>query len=361
MSDTALASAVDFDVYVGAYEIPDQEILSFTIDLDFDQPSMAVVTLRNQGHRHSSTWLQGEPLEIKVHDDSKLSVFNGSIVGIEPLYKADGNNRCVLRAYDPLHLLLRGRKSRTFQDKSDKKIVEEIAGEYGLKPSCGSAVNITHKHIYQHNQTDLEFLRTRAARLGYSVWVEGKELFFDKPRKDKSSNVEFKVSTQPIGGHHLKSFAPRMSSAAVVKKVTVQGWDPEKKEKIVGEAEAKDSPLGKANASTILTGPFAKEPMSKTFVVDHPIASPEEAKAIAEAKLEEHMLGYITGEAEAFGKPEYKPGMVVKIVINEDQADDRFNGSYLITGVTHRYVRSGGPGDGYMTVLRVARDAEKPK
>ena len=66
----------------------------------------------------------------------------------------------------------------------------------------------------------------------------------------------------------------------------------------------------------------------------------------------------------AFGKPEYKPGIVVTITINKDVADDKFNGMYLVTGCTHRFTRAsggGGKGDGYMTVLRVARDAEKPK
>jgi len=360
---TNLASGINFDIFIKETEIPDEEIVSFVVEQDLNQPDMAVISLRNNDHRHSTQWEQGQPVEVKLHD-SGTCIFKGSVVGIEPTYKPGGESRCVIRAYGPLHLMLRGRKSRTFQDQSDKQIVEKIAGEYSLTPKCGSAVNITHKHVYQHNQNDLEFLRTRAARLGYAVWVEGTNLFFDKPKTDQDSKIEFKLSDKPIDGHHLKTFAPRLSSAGVVKKVVVQGWDPEKKEKITGEANAKASQLGATHAGGALKDPFDKDPMTKTFVVDHPIASAEEAKAIAEAKLAEAMLGYITGEAEAFGKPDYKPGIVVKITINPDKADDKFNGKYLVTGCTHRYSRGaggGGKGDGYMTVLRVCRDAEKPK
>ena len=364
--ESRLAAGLNFDVLINEVEVPDEEVLAFVIEQDLNQPDMAVITLRNAGQKHSVACDQGQAVEIKLTDAKKV-VFKGSVVGVEPIYRPGGDDKCVVRAYGPLHLLLRGRKSRTFQDQSDKQIVEKIAGEYRLTPKCGSAVNITHKHVYQHNQNDLEFLRTRAARLGYAVWVEGSDLYFDKPKTDVDSKIVFKLSDKPLEGHHLKTFAPRLSSAGVVKKVVVQGWDPEKKEKITGEASAKDSKLGSTHAGSALKDPFTKDPMTKTFVVDHPIFSTEEAKAIAEARLAEAMLGYITGDAEAFGKPDYKPGIVVTITINPDKADDKFNGMYLVTGCTHRFTRAagggggGGKGDGYMTVLRVARDAEKPK
>jgi phage protein D len=354
------STGIKFKVLLGTTEVPDADFTSFVVEKDLNQPDMAVITLRNQDHRNSE-WDQGQDVEVKT-SDSNTSIFKGTIVGVEPIYRGDGENRVVIRAYGPLHLLLRGKKSRTFQKQSDAKIVQTIAGEYGLSPKCGTKVNITHNHVYQHNQTDLEFLRTRAARLGYSVWVEGTTLHFDKPDTSASANIKFEMAKEAIAGHHLKSFAPRLSSSGIVKKVTVQGWDPEKKDKIIGEATAASSKLGSTDAAAALGSPFKKEAMTKTFVVDHPIFSPEEAKAIAEAKLAELMLSYITGEAEAFGNPEYKPGVVVQITINPDKKDDRFNGSYLVTGCTHRFTTGGGAGkaDGYMTVLRVSRDAQKP-
>ena len=44
--------------------------------------------------------------------------------------------------------------------------------------------------------------------------------------------------------HAAQSFTPRMSSAAIVKKVTVKGWNPETKELITGESAAQTRQLG---------------------------------------------------------------------------------------------------------------------
>jgi hypothetical protein len=72
-------------------------------------------------------------------------------------------------------------------------------------------------------------------------------------------------------------------------------------------------------------------------------------------------MTYLTGEAECRGHGAYKPGIVVKIVVNPDQVDDRFNGKYRIDGVTHKYTHGTGnqPSGGFVSVLRVSRDAEK--
>jgi len=353
--ENTLAGAVKLDVLIDGKPVDEQEVVAVAVDLDLNQPDMAVCTLKNAGNRHSYEVKQGQSVEIKLHDDGKV-VFKGEVVGIEPVFKAGAESKVVIRAFNKLHRLLRGRKSRTFQDMSDSDIVGKVAKDHGLNPQCGSDVNIKHKHVYQHNQTDLEFLRTRAARIGYAVWVEDTKLFFAPPKLKKDSQVVFDMIKNPNVGHRIKSFAPRMSSAAVVKKVTVRGWDPEKKKEIVGEAEAQNSPLGKTNAAAAITE-FGE---IKTFTVDHPIASIEEAKAIAKARLDEAMLSYITGEAEVFGNAEYKPGLIVKVVVNDEHKDDKFNGMYLVSGCTHRYIREGTTTTGgYTTLLKLARNAEQ--
>jgi hypothetical protein len=152
------------------------------------------------------------------------------------------------------------------------------------------------------------------------------------------------------------TFSGRLSNAHVVKKVTVRGWDPEQKKEIVGEESAKNSPLGSSNAASTLSdfGDVA------TFFVDYPIFSVEEAKAIAKAKLDEFSLGFLTAEAEAHGDNRVKPGIVVKITVNSKTATDRFNGKYLVSGVTHRLMPgAGSSGGGYSMVMRLSRDAEK--
>jgi len=364
------AAAVDYDIMVNGAEVPDGDVVGFVIDLDLGQPGMCVVTLRNTSHAYNDKYKLGHSVEVKVggatrkNDDGsgggeKATVFKGELVGMEPSYKQGGESRFSLRAYDKLHRLLRGRKSKTYQDQSDQDICSTIASECGLSAQTGSTPKIKHKHVYQHNQTHLEFLRVRAARLGFDVWCDDTKLFFDAPKLDKDSGLEFVLGTQGSGPGKIKTFAGRMSNASVVKKVTVRGWDPEKEQEIVGEGSAAGSPLGSANAASTLSdfGEVA------TFTVDTPIFSVEEAKAIAKSKLDELSLGFITAEAAVHGDNKIKPGIVVKIKINEDTATDRFNGKYLVRGCTHRLhpgaAGAGGEGGGYTTILRLARDAEK--
>jgi phage protein D len=353
------AFSTDIDVFFDGTEVDDADVISFVVERDLGQPDMAVITLRNDHHKHTKDRNPAQAVEIKAggsqEGSPKTTIFKGEIVGIEPLYKAQGDSRVVIRAFNKMHRMLRGKKSKTYQSQSDQDIVSSICSAAGLSATCGSDPKITHDHVYQHNQTDLEFVRVRAARLGFSVWCEDTTLYFDKPKVDQDSGIELKI--EEAGEHHLKAFHARVSAANVVNKVTVRGWDPKKKEEIVGEASAASSPLGSKHAASA-AGDLGQ---AATFTVDHPIYSVQEAQAIAKAKLGEHMMSYLTGEAECRGHGGYKPGIVVKITVNDETPDDRFNGKYLINGVTHRYTHgSAGSSGGFVSVLRVSRDAEKP-
>ncbi len=348
------------DIYVtlAGQRIDDDKLQSFVIEQDLDQPRMCALMVQNQGHHFSNAVTHGDGVEVKVGGASGETLFAGEIVGIEPLYRAGGDSKCVLRAFDKLHRLLRGRKSRTFLDMSDQDICSQIAGDHGLRPRADDTTKIIHEHVYQHNQTDLELLRLRAARIGYAVWVEGDTLFFAPPKTDQDSGVELNLS-EPVGDLLVRSFSPRMSSAAMVKKVTVRGWNPERKEEIVGEASATGSKLGQR------TGDSAASAFGEvaTFEVDHPIFSNEEAQAIAAARLSELLMGYISGELECTGAAVFRPGVVVNVVVNPDAPDDKFNGKYLVTGCTHQYRPFSrgeeGGGGGYRSILRMRRDAEQ--
>jgi hypothetical protein len=324
------AAAVDFDIKVNGDEIPDGDVMGFVVDHDLNMPRMCVVTLRNQNHSYNDKYKPGQVVEVTVGGDTRNSedgggagakpaIFKGLLVGIEPSYKQGGESKLVLRAYDKLHKLTRGRASKTYQKLSDQDIVSSIASENGLTARCGSSPKIKHDHVYRHNQSSIEFLRTRAARLGFAIWCEDDTLFFDAPKLDQDSGLEFKLDKN--AQQKLKSFHGRLSNAQVVKKVTVRGWDPEKKKEIVGEASAASSPLGSSNAASSLSD-FGEV---LTFTVDHPIASKEEADAIAKSRLGDLAMSYLTAEAQALGNNNIKACIVVKITLTQDTSTYSFN------------------------------------
>lgn len=357
-----MSIASKFQVLCGGEELKNTNMTSFSVEKDLGQPDMCVVNIENTAsdtgaHIYTNKFKPGDPVEIKL-TEKNTSVFKGEIVGLEPVYRSGGTNIVVVRAFNRMHRLLRGRKSRTFLKQSDQDIVKKIAGEHGLRPKVGSKPKIKHEHVYQHAQNDLEFLRERAARIGFEVWGDGDDLYFDTPNLAKDSGVKVAYMDADPGSleFFLTYFAPRLSSAGVVKKVIVRGWNPEKKEEVVGEAASASSKLGSKSAASAASA-FGDV---ITYEVDQPVFSVEEAKAIAEARLSEVSLSYITGEGECKGwDPRVKPGTIMTVKVNT-QGTDRFNGKYLVTGVTFKYRGNSGNNNkgGHVTGLRVRRDAE---
>jgi len=355
MSD---AASVKVEVDINGKPVDESDFLAYTVDRDMFQPDMAQIVLSNQGDKYTTTAKIGDAVEIKIGDDG-TSIYKGEIVGVEPIYKGGEKTRVVLRAMNKLHRLLRVRKSITFTDKTDSDILSQVVGDSGLSLKWQHQTSIQYKHVYQHNQTNLEFLRTRAARMGCHVWCVDQTVYVQQPVLQGAPSKTLTVDKPGDGETALREFRPLLSSASIVKKVTVKGWNPETKELITGQAEAQKSSLGDENAATG-AGPLAGE---ETFTVDHPIWSAEEAKALATARLQDLSLTYITGVAVCTGDPGFDIGKLVKITANADddsnKNDDPFNGNYYVMGLTHRHDASKSKDGGYSTTLRVARDAQK--
>jgi phage protein D len=335
-------------------EISNSNILSFTIERDMYQPDMAAIVLSNQGNLYSPKIKVAQPIEVKVGDDQQ-TIYKGEVVGLEATFRGGEKARLLVRGMNKMHRLLRKRKSVTFMDKSDQQILNQVAGDAGLSLEWKHETSITYKHVYQHNLTDLEFIRMRAARMGCHVWCYDSTIYVKQPDLQSGPIASLKVSES--GENALKMFNPRLSSSAILKKVTVKGWNPETKELITGVASAESSKLGSQNA-VAGSGELGTE---ETFTVDHPIWSPDEAKALAKARLQDISLSYITGEAEVQGDAKYDLGKVVEILSNQEdtQGDEPFNGKYYIMGVTHRYAVPRNKEGGYTTIMRLARDAQK--
>lgn len=352
---SATTFAVNTQVKIGNLTVNPEQMVSMTIDQDLDQPDMCAIALTMGTPTLAKTAEKmdiGDPVEVKLgrEDQTPVVVFKGEVVGLEPTYGRGEHSQIVVRAFNRLHRLLRGRKSKTFLKQSDADIANAIAGANGLSGNCDSTP-VKHEHVYQHNQTDFEFLRLRAARLGFEVVVDDKTLYFRKPQPGRDSGIKLVLE------ENLLTFAPRLSSAGMVQEVEVRGWDPVRKQEIVGKATAQGSRLGRQSGADKSQKSFGKV---VTYNVDQPIFSVEEAKSIAGAHLAEQLMGYITGEGTCIGRPDLKAGMVISISLSaQSGVPSRFDGKYLLVGVAHRLAPpSAGSRGGYSTTFRVRRDAE---
>lgn len=352
MPDENESGSPNVDVMIDGKEAPDDHFQEYVVERDLYQPDMATIVLNNQGNKYTGKAI-GSPVEIKV-GDKKTSIFKGEIVGLEPTFGE--TSRIVIRCMNKMHRLIRIRKSRTWTDKTDEDVLKAVVNDAGLNLEF-KGPKITYKHVYQHNQTDLEFIRVRAARLGCQVWCVDSTVYVKEPDFGAKTGITLKISKSDKESQ-LMSFAPRMSSAGVVKKVTVRGWNPEKKELIEGSCDLSDSKLGDKHASSACKDHGKEE----TFIADHPITSKEEADALAKSRHTEMCLTFITGEAVVKGtEPKLEIGKTVKIEAHPDGQPDPFTGDYFIMGVTHRH-KTKGKGQGSSgkpahAVLKLARDA----
>jgi phage protein D len=328
--------------------VPDGHVIDCTIDRDIGHPDMATLVLANQGDPYSATAL-GHPLVVSA---AGATMFDGEVIALEPTYRGGDRTQIVVRAVNRLHRLARVRRSMTFTDKTDRDIIGHVATAAGLELRWQHDTTVTHQHVYHYDQTDLDLVRARAARLGCHVWCVGRTLYVQVPQLGDALDIHLSVDADSDGAQ-LRAFTPRMSAAGVVGGVTVKGWNPETKQLVIGTAVATRSPLGRVGAA-VAAGAIGN---ADAFTVDHPIWSREEADALARARLQTAALGFITGEAEITGNPHVELGKTVAITANASDDADPFNGRYYVMGMTHRHSarRAGG---GFVTTLRFARDAQ---
>lgn len=313
-----------------AVEIID-DLIDIVVESSMHLPAMAVVRLNDPKleviKKAGEVFPLGGKLEIEASqpDDprSRIPIFKGEIVGLEPMFEEGTIGRLVIRGYDKSHRMHRGTNTKTFLNIKDSDIAEQIAGSYGLSPQVDATTEV-FDHIYQDAISDMAFLEQRAARIGYEVFVDDEKLYFRKPKQSGPiATLEWGVD--------LSYFRPRLSVADQVNEVKVRGWDVKKKEAIIGQSSnSKTSPeigMGGWGGSKAQSAIGAATQLETRYIVN----SQADANSVAASILNQLNSGYVEAEGETFGNPQLKAGKTVKI----DKVGDLFGGNYQLTTVRH--------------------------
>ncbi|MCB2179899.1 VgrG-related protein [bacterium] len=271
------------------------------------------------------------------------TLISGEITGVEPVFKENGHAILKIRGYDLSHRLTYGKKTRTFGDGnplaptvSDQQIVSAIASEYGLIPKV-QASSLMYNYVMQYNQSDWDFLWSRAELLGYQLYTSGKFLHFEK----SSSSRHLLSADDLVWGRNLKRFEPRLVSAGTVIKAEAIGWDPDKKAKVAGNSGLKTiNKFVKTADAGIGSGMALKSGYGITpedTLTDHVVRSNSEAKTYASSVAESRESQFVKASGElSIGDPFLLAGTEVTVT----NVGVRFAGKYYVTEATHIY-RSG--------------------
>jgi phage protein D len=345
--------AAAFEIVISGSPLPGPtaaHVVSVTIDDDLGLPGMfAVELVGSEDQGEDIPWIDddlfsiGNVVELKLgYVDQVETIMVGEITGLEPEYGSSRLPNLLVRGFDRLHRLQRGRKTRTFTQQKDSDVASQIANEAGLTPDVEDS-SVTHEYVVQANQTDLEFLRSRATRINYEVAVNDKTLLFKPARNAESALFTMKREDG------LLEFNPRLTSVGQVSEVSVRGWSAKDKDTVVGQARTGDEVStmgGQETGPASAEGAFGSAVQTVTV---WPLSTQADADAIAKARLNQLALSYITGEASCTGNTQVRSGVVVDI----QGVGKRFSGSYYVTGVSHRYSSR----RGYRTHFSVRRNA----
>jgi phage protein D len=310
-----------------------EDLLEITVESSLHMPDVATITIHDPRLQwvDAQTLLPGVKATIEARSGRRqVEVFDGEIVEIEPEF-VPGTQRLVVRAFDRLHRLARGRHTRTFVNATDSDIARRLAQEAGLQFRGGPAGEV-HQYVLQSNQTNLEFLQERAAALGYMLFVHKDTLHFEEPRSS-GAPVELKW------GETLGEFRPRMSTIGQVTSVTARGWDPAQKQAVTARSgKPRIMPKVGVRGSGGATAQQAFSIEAAQLVTGRAIRTTRAATVLAQAEAERLESRFIEAEGSAAGIPAIVAGATLKLT----GLGTRFSGSYFVTNASHHYSAGGG-------------------
>ncbi|MEM0981452.1 MAG: type IV secretion protein Rhs, partial [Cyanobacteria bacterium P01_H01_bin.58] len=368
-----------------------RDVLQISIEESLDLPSMFTLVINNPympADDDTETWRYesiiqlgtivrlgfiGSTTEAKDSSPSQGIIIVGEITAIETHFTHQTKAPILIRGYDISHRLHRGRHNRSFQNKTDSDLVKQLCREVGIEAPDDTVKPSGHPHeyLFQENQSNMAFLRDRAARIGFELFVQGQQMHFRPPTAGEVLELQWL--------RDLESFRVRVASAEQVSAVEVRGWDyrRESNQEIVERIPRHGAPPPPPRSpftpnsnnrrdrrQSIPPSPFNRPlppdrarphpqqdevltetefgqgdraarlndntPPPNLFVVDKPVFSNEEAERLATALWNEVGGEFVQADARAPGNPAIRVGKMVDL-----QNMGRYTGRYYVTEARH--------------------------
>jgi uncharacterized protein involved in type VI secretion and phage assembly len=277
----------------------------------------------------------GKRIEIStgsMYADAPALLIDGEVTSIEVEYDELGS-RAVVRGYDLSHRLNAGRKSKTYLNVTYSDIAKQLAGAANLKTDVESTSEV-HEYVVQANQSDLDFLLGLAHDVDFDFRVEGDTMIFRKQAPaSEGPEPGDTATTDPtalVWGTTLHEFRARISAVAQVSEVKVRGWDPKKKEAVIGQATVTAAHAELTTKPTTLAQKFGGRTL---FVVNEPVTTQEAADALAKSKAEQVGSAAYEATAVCTGSPDIRAGATISVT----GVDAMLEGKWTVSSSRHEF------------------------
>jgi uncharacterized protein len=366
--------APEYQVLVNGQELhPDTkgDVLEVKVVMDLDNLTSFELTINNWDdatidYKYSDghTFDVGVLIEVLMGYPKRLySMVKGQITALSPQFPASGSSTLHISGQDAM-FQLKDRKplpgeQKIFVNKTDWEIAQIIAQRNQLQIKSITNSLMRNDQVVQKNQDDATFLMERAKRIDFDCYIFNDPesglatLNFDQPSDSregrKATYYEFiygtagtSLSPQTIASKQVNqlgliSFSPQLTLSKQVSKVTVRGWDPKTKTSIVESASPGDLPAGASGGTSGPALAATSFPNKQDVVVDFPVTSVQEARALAVSLLRERAYEFITGSGQVIGVPDLRPGYNVRL----SGLGKRFTADYYVKKVEHTLGASG--------------------
>ncbi|RZV11811.1 hypothetical protein BDK88_0698 [Natrinema hispanicum] len=284
---------------------------SFTLNFPFDE---------ELGEFSGLTWDDfaiGTAIEIAMGyggDGTLTPLLTGSIRSINAEFTTDRGPSVTVSGYGLLWELMQGTGSNSWTETTVGEAVSDVLSSYSFSTVDVSDASINRKTLIQDGQSDYRFVQQLAETYGFEFYAERDTVRF-RPHSAKAEDDE--PVTELWYGEALHDFYAEITQRTQVDEVEVRSWDGQNKSEIVATAGSPN-----ANYKEV----FRVQAMSRN-----------EAKRVAETKLNRFSDGVITGHGEADGTPAIRAGAVVRL----EELGERFSSDYYVTAATHRMGSAG--------------------
>lgn len=269
----------------------------------------------------------GKEIEIELGPPgSARRVFKGRISGLEAQFPKDRPPELTVLAEDRFQDLRMERRTRTFEDSSDSDAMNEVISQHGLTADI-DVDGPTHRVLTQVNQSDLAFLRERAAAVDAELWIEDRTVHVQARTRRDAGEVTLTYGAELLEFTVLADLAHQRS------RVKVSGWNVAGKDAIdveAGESSVTGELDSRRSGGSVLDRALAER--NERVGLANPL-SQDEAQALADAGYRRRARRFLTGAGVADGNPAIQVGGAVDFL----GVGPLFEGKYYVTQVRHTY------------------------
>ena len=292
-----------------------------------------------------SKWINNLAKTIQV--GAKLEV-TGGYVKQEPLfygyvdefsmeYSGSAPPRLSVTGVDGFGFLMSCQEPIYGGKKKPQKVVEDIltkavSAGYAKSKTVGNLTGF-EVPVIKEKMDDFKYLRLLAQRYCMSLFAVAGELIFDNVVGNSSPLISLTV------GAGLLDFQKRMSLQGQVGEVEIWGRD-ENQKFIKGTANSVS--IGGAGKTAVELAPKFKQTALREY--SEYVRTEKECMELAQARLDNQALNFVSGKGNCVGIPELIPGRYLSIKGLGDEAE----GNYFISKVRHQFT-----GSGYYTQFEV--------